>query len=148
MEVDGVGTGPSIGNQELTTVADAVAVVARGQVGNDVMAKAGEMMEKLSAKNLALHGKFFVEKMASARVLMNDICLQQDRKKKVDEKKGVAWLLAAEKATQENGAAVEQVKKDVLAVLMKAGEQVGALTASLELAWVEAEGQKKREAAI
>lgn len=65
------------------------------------------------------------------------------------EKEEVAWLFAAERAKRKNFAVVEQLTKDVSAVTMKAGEQVGAPTASLEQLVKEfGELMKEREIAI
>lgn len=75
--------------------------------------------------------------------------LQRDRKKGVEEKEGVAWLLTVERAQKESSTVVIQLKKDVSAVTTKACERVRAPSASLEQVKKQIEEHKKgREAAI
>lgn len=148
-EVLGVEVGLSVGGQEPATVADAAAVAALDQVGSNVMAKVEESMKKLMTENLSLYGELVEEKSAYARALLNNIRLQQHRKKAVEEKKEVAWLSAAGIAKRENSVVVEQLKKEFSAITMEAHKQIGALVASLERAGKEIENLKQeREAAI
>lgn len=46
--------GPCLGGQESAAVADAAAVAVPAQAGDDSIAKAKEIIEKLKANNLAL----------------------------------------------------------------------------------------------
>lgn len=87
-------------------------------------------MEKLKAESLSFCGEHVAEKAAHAWALMNYTRLRRDIKKTVKQKEGVARLFAAEKTKQGNSAVVEPLKKDVSAITMKAGGQVGDLAAS------------------
>lgn len=62
---------------------------------------------------LALHGDLVAERAAHTRALMDNMCLQRDRKKAVEEKKKAVRLLAVEKTKRENSTVIEQLKKDV-----------------------------------
>lgn len=62
------------------------------------MAKAEEMMENLKTGNLSLYGELVTESAAQTLELMENICLQRDRKKTLEEKEAAAWTLAAERA--------------------------------------------------
>lgn len=87
-------------------MANVVVVADQDQVGDDVMVKVEEMMEKLKAKSLFLHGELVAKKVAHARALINKICLQRDSKKTVEENEGTARQLAAEITKRENSAVV------------------------------------------
>lgn len=78
--VEGVEVGPCAVGQKTATVAEVVAVAARGQTGDDVMEKIEEMMEKLRTKNLSLHCEPVSKRAAHARALMDIIRLQRDRR--------------------------------------------------------------------
>lgn len=65
----------------------------------------------------------------------------------MEEKEEATRPLPAERAKREISAAVEQLTKDVSAVTMKVGEQVGALMASLEQDVKEVGGLKKEREA-
>lgn len=79
-KVEVVETGPSLGDQNSTTVAGAVAVAAVDHAESIVMDIFQEMMAKLKPEILLLHGKLVAENTAHARASMNNIRLQQDRK--------------------------------------------------------------------
>lgn len=93
---------PGLGVQLYATVADAVAVAAPAQARDDGMAKAEEMIVKLKAENLALHGELTAKKAVYARALMDNARLQRDIKKVVKEKEKTERLLTGEQAKREN----------------------------------------------
>lgn len=138
-KVGGVEVRPSTGGQKPATVADAVAVAALDQVRNDAMAKIWEMTEKLKTKNLSLHGELVVERTAFACALMDNTSLQRDRENAVNEKKKAARLLAAKTNKKENIVVIEQLKKDVMPVTLKAAKEVDDLATLLEQAVWEVE---------
>lgn len=67
--------GPEPGGQNHAKVADTVCVAAPDQVGNDILVKTVEMVEKLKTEKLSLHGDLVTEKAAHARALTDSICL-------------------------------------------------------------------------
>lgn len=74
---------------------------------------------------------------------MENIRLQQDRKKIVEEKEATARRLAEEQAKRETSAVIEQLKDEISGVTMKAAEEIGSLTTSLENAKKAAADFKK-----
>lgn len=58
---------PGLGGQVFAAVADAGAILAPAQVGSDGIAKVKEVIKKLNAVNLALHGELVAEKSPQAR---------------------------------------------------------------------------------
>lgn len=71
------------------------------------MVKIEDMMEKLKTKSLSLHGELVAERTAHACALIDNICLQQDKKKAVEEMEEAARLLPAKRTKQKNSAVVE-----------------------------------------
>lgn len=70
-------------------------------------------------------------------------------KKVVKKRKKIVRLLTAEKAKQKCSAVVQQIKKNILTVTMKAGKQTGTLEVTLEEAKKEVdEANKERHAVI
>lgn len=59
---------------------DAVAVAAPDHVGNDLIRNVEESLDLLQTRGLSLHGKLVAEKTAYARVLIDTIRPQQDKK--------------------------------------------------------------------
>lgn len=113
-------------------MAEFAAVAASAQVGDDGMERVEEMIEKLKAENLALPGQLVAKKSAHARALLNNARLPRNMQRVMKEKVEAARLVTLEQGKRENSAVMEQLKKDVMTVTMKAGKQIGALTASLE----------------
>lgn len=113
------------------------------------MKKIGEAMKKLKAENLSLHGELVLENTAYARAWMDIIRHQREKKEAVKVKEGVVRLFVAERAKRKNSSVRKQVKKNVSAVTMKAGEQSGGLAVSLEQTEMEVEGLRiEKEASI
>lgn len=135
--------------QDYATLADTGCVSAPEQVGGDVLVKVKKILEKLQEKNASLYGVLVAKKTAHARASMDNIRLQREKKKAVTVREEAAWLLTEEKSKRENSAVVEQLKNDVSAVTLKAGERIGSLAASLEQAEKGVEKLKKgRETVI
>lgn len=116
------------------TVVEAVAVGDPEQTGDVIMAKMEMMMEQHRLENLELHGKVVTHETAHARSLLGTFSLRWDMMMVAKKKAMIVCLLAAEKAKRENSAVVKELRKDVLTATMKAGEQIGAVAASLEQA--------------
>lgn len=94
-----------------------------------MMAKVGDMIERLKAGNLSLHEKLVAEQTTHTHALMDNNYLQRNMMNAVAEKREAVRLLGADKPKRENSAVVEELKKDVYTVTMMAGNQVGALLA-------------------
>lgn len=113
------------------------------------MTEVEEMMVKLKTEELALHDDLVGDNAAHARALMDNVCVQCDKKNVVKKSGEAMRLLAAEKNKWKNNAVVEQLKMDVLTVRMKAAEEIGTLTASLEQAKKKVcDLEKERDSAI
>lgn len=93
-----------------------------------------EMEEKLKAEPVSFHRHLVAKSATHARALVDTIWLQRDWKKISDEKVGFPWLLAEEKAKQEDAAVIKHFKKDVSSVTLKATEEIDDPTTSLEKA--------------
>lgn len=124
-----VGTGP--GGQNYATVADAVFVDTLDQVGNNVLVKVEEMMEKLKTENLLSHVGLVGEWAGDDHALVSSFRLQRDWKKAVEEKEEALRLLALEKTRRENIAVIEHFKENVLTATMKAIKEIGGSATSL-----------------
>lgn len=129
---------PGLCGQWFAAVAEALVLKAPAQAGDVCRAKMEVTIQKLDAENLVLHEELIVEKMHHARALLNSVRLQRDMKRAVKEKDGTVRLLAPGHAMFESSAMEEQLRKGVFTVTIKAGEQIGTLTASLEQVQKEA----------
>lgn len=89
-------------------------------------------MEILKAESLSLHGKQVAERASHLSAETDSIHRQGDKKNAVEEKEDALWLFAVEKTNQKNSAVVKQPEKNVSTVVMKAAEEIGAVTTSLE----------------
>lgn len=69
-----VATG--LGGQRSKAVTDTVTVAVLTQAGDNRTAKVKEMIIKLMAENLALHGKFVAEKTAHAHAVFDSVRLE------------------------------------------------------------------------
>lgn len=69
--------------------------------------------------------------------MINNIRLQQNRKKNLGNEEEAAWLLAAERPKREHSALIEQLKMDVPIVTIKESEDTDALTPLLVQAVIE-----------
>lgn len=79
---------------------------------------------------------------------MENLCLQRDWKKAVDEREKVPRLLGAERFKQENSAVIEQINEEIPTVTTNVAEELGALAMLLEHGMKEVvEMKKEREAA-
>lgn len=56
-------------------MANAISVVAQGQVENNVVAKVEETKEKLKTEHLSFYGELAAERVSDACALMDIICL-------------------------------------------------------------------------
>lgn len=121
-----------LGEPVFPVMADAVAVAAPAQAGDDGTAKVEEIIEKLRAESLALHEKIFAEKTTLARAFLDNVHLQRDMVNVVKEMKEAAQPLIVEQVNREIGAVVERLMKGVLLVTMMAAEHIGTLAAWLK----------------
>lgn len=80
------------------------------------------MVEKLKAETVALHGQLITKKWALGPLVLGQYMSTADMKRAINEKEDVTRLFTLEKAMRKISAAQEQLKKDVLTVIMKAGE--------------------------
>lgn len=124
-------------------MANAVAIVTPVLASGDGLVKVEEMTKKPKLETLALHEELIAARLAQARALLNDVRLQRDMEDVVQKKEKTARLLTVGQPKQEKSTVVEQRKKDVLTVIMKAREQIGTLTASLEQAQKTVDALKK-----
>lgn len=77
---DGVAvTAPSTGEGGPAAVADAVAVSATAQAGDEGMTKGEEMIERLRAEHLVMHGELIAEKTAHSCALKGKECAEHER---------------------------------------------------------------------
>lgn len=104
-------------------MAHAVAVAASDHVNSDILARIGEMVEKLKTKHFSFHGVIPAERAAHARALVGNIHLYGDRKNFVVRKRHPVWMLAQGKTVCENSVVIEQIKEDVSTVTVKAAEE-------------------------
>lgn len=66
---------PCLDGQESAAAADTLAVADAAQAGDDDTAEVEELIEKLKAENLTLHGKQIAEKTAHSRALLDNVRL-------------------------------------------------------------------------
>lgn len=97
---------------------------------------------------MALRRELIAKKMTHVFALLENSRLQRDLKKMGKEKEENAQLWTAEQAKWENRAIAEEVKPDVVTVTMKAGEQIGTLTPSLEQSQKGVDALKKKSDAV
>lgn len=64
--------------------------------------------------------------------MLDHVRLQRDKTQVAKEIEETARSSDGEKARRESSAKVDQIRKDVLTVTMKVGQQIGTLTTSLE----------------
>lgn len=95
-----------------------------------------------------MHAELVSEKAAHARALVDNIRSQLDQKKILEEREEVARRLIEEKSKREHHGVIEELKNSIAAVTMKASEEVGAQTASLEKSTKEVEELKGSIAAV
>lgn len=74
-------------------MADSNLLAGVDDVGVDVLAKVEEIVDKLKSKNFSLHRELVAERAAHARVLMDNIRIQRDKKRVVVGKEEAVVLL-------------------------------------------------------
>lgn len=85
-EVEVAEAAPGLGGEVIATVVAVVLVAVPEQVVDDDVTRVEELVAKRKTENVASHGDLVKEKMAQARVFLDNARLQRDMKKAVNKK--------------------------------------------------------------